>query len=134
MPERGKLRSDASGDTQLETIRDLMLAAGRRGAWLTLAEIAELTEIGEASISAQLRHLRKRRHGRHVVEKRRRNSPAGAAGAAAGDHGGLELRADGDTTKWEYRVLPPSTMADGVGGEIWPLLNNEGGGHAEARA
>jgi len=59
-------------DTQLHAIRDLMLSAAQRGAWMTLREIAGLTEIGEASISAQLRHLRKARHGRHRVEKRRR--------------------------------------------------------------
>src|SRR3990172_2436432 len=59
-------------DTQLHAIRDLMLSAAQRGAWMTLSEIAGLTEIGEASISAQLRHLRKARHGRHRVEKRRR--------------------------------------------------------------
>ena len=50
-------------ETQLAAIRELMLAAGRRGEWLTLAEIADPTEFGEASISAQLRHLRKPCHG-----------------------------------------------------------------------
>jgi hypothetical protein len=33
-----------------------------------------LTHYGEASISAQLRHLRKPRHGAFVVKKRRRES------------------------------------------------------------
>jgi hypothetical protein len=85
-----------AGETQLEMIRDLMLAAGRRGSWMTLEEIAALTEIGEASVSAQLRHLRKPQHGCYRVEKRRR--------AAEGD--GARRRDFGEAM-WEYRVLPP---------------------------
>ena len=42
------------------------------GAWRTLPEIARLTHDPEASISAQLRHLRKERFGSHVVCKRHR--------------------------------------------------------------
>ena len=37
--------------------------------WRTLKEIALLTKDPEASISAQLRHLRKPRFGSHEVEK-----------------------------------------------------------------
>lgn len=59
-------------ETQLAVIRDLMLHASRRGRWLTLGEIADATHFGEASISAQLRHLRKPRNGRYWVEKRQR--------------------------------------------------------------
>ena len=65
---------------QHETIRDLMLD----GRWRTLGEIAEKTDYPEASISAQLRHLRKPRFGKFRVEKQRRN----------GISSGL----------WEYRV------------------------------
>lgn len=83
-------RDDA---TQLTTIRTLMLAAAARGAWLTLGEIAYITEFGEASISAQLRHLRKARHGRYSVEKRVRRPDQAASG-----------RTDG---VWEYRVMAP---------------------------
>lgn len=43
--------------------------AMRDGKWRTLGEIAALTGDGEASISAQLRHLRKPRFGGHTVEK-----------------------------------------------------------------
>ena len=93
-------------DTQLLTIRDLMLSAARRGAWLTLGEIARLTEIGEASISAQLRHLRKSRHGRHRVEKRRRTR-AVWYGLARGSRGDAKRRAGDAVVVWEYRVLPP---------------------------
>jgi len=37
--------------------------------WRTLKEISQLTGDPEASISAQLRHLRKPRFGGHCVEK-----------------------------------------------------------------
>jgi hypothetical protein len=99
-------------DTQLETIREIMLAAGARGAWLTLGEIAGLTEIGEASISAQLRHLRKLQHGRHCVEKRRR-TPEQQAEEESRERNierAIERHAGnvGEPVKWEYRVLPPS--------------------------
>jgi hypothetical protein len=52
------------------------------GRWRTLAEIAEATGDPQASVSAQLRHLRKPRFGGHRVDKRRRS-------------GGL----------WEYRLI-----------------------------
>jgi hypothetical protein len=92
------VESIAFGETQLEVIRDLMLSAASQGLWLTLEEIAAHTEFGEASISAQLRHLRKTRYGRFRVEKRRRNAqPEGARGVFAEDLGYV----------WEYQVLPP---------------------------
>jgi hypothetical protein len=56
--------------TQREVLRDLMLAAGKYGAWMTLHELARLTRYGETSISAQLRHLRKAKCGGYVLEKR----------------------------------------------------------------
>lgn len=99
MPDGMSVYAAECNDTQLHTIRDLMLSAARRGAWLTLGEIARLTEFGEASISAQLRHLRKLRHGRHRVEKRLRFERA--AGAS-----GKRRRGEVATT-WEYRVWPP---------------------------
>ena len=94
--------AESSGDedeTQLAAIRELMQRASARGAWLTLGEIAEVTEFAEASISAQLRHLRKPHHGRHRVEKRRRRA---AAAAAEEIHEGRR-----GPVIWEYRVLPP---------------------------
>lgn len=45
------------------------------GQWRTLAEIELITADPQASISAQLRHLRKARFGSHVIEKRRRGEP-----------------------------------------------------------
>lgn len=43
--------------------------------WRTLGEISELTGDSTASISAQLRHLRKPRFGSNKVNKRRRGEP-----------------------------------------------------------
>ena len=40
------------------------------GEWRTLREIANLTSDPEASVSAQLRHMRKKRFGNHVVDKK----------------------------------------------------------------
>jgi hypothetical protein len=89
-------------ETQLAAIRELMTCARARGNWLTLAEIAEATEFAEASISAQLRHLRKAHHGGYHVEKRRRQSVRGSA----------TMRKIRDARRgpmiWEYRVLPPA--------------------------
>lgn len=51
---------------QLSDIRDLMLD----GQWRSLAEIATATGHPEASISAQLRHLRKPRFGAYTVSRR----------------------------------------------------------------
>jgi len=47
-----------------------ILAVMGDGNWRTLQEIADRTNDPTPSISAQLRHLRKRRFGSHVVEKR----------------------------------------------------------------
>jgi hypothetical protein len=40
------------------------------GQWRTLTQIADATGDPEASVSAQLRHLRKARFGGHTVERR----------------------------------------------------------------
>jgi hypothetical protein len=100
------LHHDGSGDTQLEAIRDLMLTAARRGVWLTLGEIAQVTAIGEASVSAQLRHLRKRRHGLHLVEKRRRSGRRLSEEAASGERHAGKMRGGAESAMWEYRVMP----------------------------
>lgn len=59
---------------QIGRVFDLMLD----GRWGTLQEIADATGDPHASISAQLRHLRKARFGGYVVEKRRRAALAGS--------------------------------------------------------
>ena len=58
--------------SQREVIRDVMLAAADCDTWLTLGELRGLTHYGEASISAQLRHLRKLENGGYDVTKQRR--------------------------------------------------------------
>ncbi len=45
------------------------------GKWRTLREIEWATNDPQASISAQLRHLKKLRFGNHNVPKRRRGDP-----------------------------------------------------------
>lgn len=59
---------DARLTGQLRRIWDVM----RDGSWHTLHEVAEATGDPEASISAQLRHLRKPRFGQHTIERRTR--------------------------------------------------------------
>jgi hypothetical protein len=58
--------------TQREVLRDVMLSAAECETWLTLRELSLLTRYGEASISAQLRHLRKPRYGAFVIAKQHR--------------------------------------------------------------
>lgn len=53
---------------QMDRIRDYMLSVE----WVTLAEIHAALGYPEASISAQLRHLRKPRFGGYQVDRRRR--------------------------------------------------------------
>jgi len=76
---------------QGEVIRDVMLSAGQCATWLTLDELAKLTHYPPASISAQLRHLRKPRFGAHTVVKRCRTT-------------NKAMRAEGFGAVWEYAV------------------------------
>ena len=61
-PERDRLRLTG----QLRRVFDLMTD----GRWRTLAAIAEATRDPVASVSAQIRHLRKPKFGGHTVERR----------------------------------------------------------------
>lgn len=72
---------------QIQRVWDCM----EDGQWRTLDEIADATGDPHASISAQLRHLRKPKWGGHTVQKRRRGDPSS----------GL----------WEYRLIPNATEA-----------------------
>jgi hypothetical protein len=72
--KRGTSARRSVEPTQREVLRDVMLAAGKYGAWMTLRELARLTRYGEASISAQLRHLRRAECGGYVLEKRVREA------------------------------------------------------------
>lgn len=58
-------RDDARLIPQHERIKALMVD----GHWRTLAAIAAATHTPEASVSAQLRHLRKPRFGSHIIER-----------------------------------------------------------------
>ncbi len=53
---------------QIKRIYELMID----GKWRTLREIEDITNDPQASISAQLRHLRKKRFNSHIVNKQRR--------------------------------------------------------------
>jgi hypothetical protein len=57
---------------QIRRVYDLM----QDGHWRTLDEIHNSTNDPHASISAQLRHLRKPRFGSHIVERRARGDRA----------------------------------------------------------
>jgi CRP-like cAMP-binding protein len=52
--------------TQMEQIRDFMEGKG----YLTLQEIADATGNPPASVSAQLRNLRKERFGSRIIDKK----------------------------------------------------------------
>ena len=71
---RGTGTARSVAPTQREILREVMLAAGKYGAWMTLRELARLTRYGEASISAQLRHLRRAECGGYALEKRIRQA------------------------------------------------------------
>lgn len=85
-PEYVRERDHSRLTRQHERIRELM----RDGSWRTLVEIATATGDPAASISAQLRHLRKARFGGWTVEKRHRGEP----------RAGL----------YEYRLSAPETV------------------------
>jgi hypothetical protein len=76
---------------QRDVLCDVMLSAGACETWLTLVELSRVTHYGEASISAQLRHLRKPQYGSFVVEKRQREAAELLCGV---EHGPV----------WEYRL------------------------------
>jgi hypothetical protein len=77
---------------QREVIRDVMLSAGECGTWLTLDELSKLTQYPPASISAQLRHMRKPQFGGYEVVKRCRTL-------------NKAMRAEGFGAVWEYSVM-----------------------------
>ncbi|HEX9222288.1 MAG TPA: hypothetical protein VF860_03065 [Candidatus Acidoferrales bacterium] len=76
---------------QRDVLCDVMLSARQCATWLTLDELAKLTHYPPASISAQLRHLRKPQYGAFLVEKRPR--PVRTI-----------LRGEDFGTIWEYQL------------------------------
>lgn len=81
----------ASRRRQRDVLCDVMLSASQCDTWLTLEELSKLTHYPPASISAQLRHLRKQEFGGYEVEKRQRLS-------------GRILHGEDFGTVWEYRL------------------------------
>lgn len=73
---------------QMERVKAYLLS----GQWCTLADIEAFTGYPQASISAQIRHLRKAKFGGYLVEKRRKS----------GGFGGT----------WEYRLMPVAIPLD----------------------
>lgn len=57
--------------TQMKNIFDLM----KDGVWRSLNEISTKTNYSTASISAQLRHLRKKKFGGYEIQKQRSGNP-----------------------------------------------------------
>ena len=96
---RGRSKARCGVPTQREVLRDVMLAAGRYGAWMTLRELARLTRYGETSISAQLRHLRKAKCGGYLLEKRVRRPEV--------------VSSEEHFVVWEYRLTRRRTVARG---------------------
>ena len=98
------------GPRQREVLRDVMLSAAQCGSWLTLRELSRLTNYGETSITAQLRHLRKARYGAFVIDKQVRKSGDGVRPAESG-------------AVWEYRlrgVWRPETRRDWFSAPLLP--------------
>ena len=88
----GRVTRDAERmPTQLEVLRQVMCMAAQYDAWMTLAELTRKTQFPEASISAQLRHLRKAEHGAWEVMKRKRASEE-------------TLKASARERVWEYQL------------------------------
>jgi len=80
--------------SQRDIIRDVMVSAADCDTWLTLGELRAITRYGEASISAQLRHLRKAENGGYEIVKRHREGATPMRPGADGRGEGV----------WEYRI------------------------------
>lgn len=98
---RRRERRPRSLRRQRDVLCDVMLSAGSCETWLTLVELARMTRYGEASISAQLRHLRKPQYGAYTLEKRRREVAEVICGVECGP-------------VWEYRL---SRAVRAIGGD-----------------
>ena len=102
--------------SQREVLRDVLLSATECSSWLTLRELSQLTQFGEASISAQLRHLRKPKYGSYVVEKRVRRD----AIVRDAEHGAIweyrlrQRNSVGTQTVWMSKALPGSATASAI--------------------
>lgn len=104
-----RLQRNTFTPRQSDVIREVMLSAGECETWLTLEELAKLTKYPPASISAQLRHLRKPRHGSFVVEKRRREADEVARQVLGGP-------------VWEYRLRRGFVLPGNIAAAVQRLL------------
>ena len=94
-------RAGGGRPLQRDVLRDVMRSADQCETWLTLEELARITLFPPASISAQLRHFRKPRHGGFRLLKRCRavaRPPLGGVVAGFALAGPL----------WEYRLRRPA--------------------------
>jgi hypothetical protein len=64
-------------DGRLSMQYDRVFAVMKHGDWMALFEIGNITGDPPASISAQLRHMRKARFGSHTINKRLRGESDG---------------------------------------------------------
>lgn len=103
----GATYSPSEDDERLSNQLLRVFEAMKDNEWRTLHEIEEITGDPPASISAQLRHLRKKKFGSYVVEKRVRG--ARAAGL------------------YEYRVMPPGTATVVAAMPKSPVFNKGAG-------
>lgn len=106
--------------SQREVLRDVLLSATECGSWLTLRELSQLTQYGEASISAQLRHLRKPKYGSYVVEKRVRRDLVvrDVERGAIWEYRLAKRAAVGTPRNWTSNVLPTGTLPIDVAAAI----------------
>lgn len=91
-PSYEEAKDGARLHSQMDQIREIMLSASECGNWHTLGEIERLTGFPQASVSAQLRHLKKQEFGAYILEKRPRGQR----------YRGL----------WEYRLLRPARRCE----------------------
>jgi hypothetical protein len=99
-----KTRNARKPRRQRDVLREVMLSAEQCETWLTLEELAKLTHYPPASISAQLRHLRKAEYGGFSVKKRCRRVGKPRAGESNG-------------AVWEYQLKQPCRPMT-VGGRV----------------
>lgn len=97
-PRRAGRPATACRRRQRDVLCDVMLSASQCQTWLTLEELAKLTDYPPASISAQLRHLCKPEFGGYEVQKRQRVS-------------GRMLRGEDFGIVWEYQLYRRSPKA-----------------------
>lgn len=104
--------------SQIEALRDLLVEDAKRDTWRSLAELSVILtnrlkrKVPEASISAQLRHLRKPEHGRWTIAKRRR-------GRDLRIKFGYRYRViPGTDSTWEYALILPDSVSRAFGANL----------------